>query len=292
MLDHFIWENVQSTGKRQGTIYVTADLAKRLDAQHGPQRPVIKDQVARFTSVMLAGRWQDDAGGAILFDTESRMRGGQHRIKAQIAAGVDISYNVRWDQSEDEIAADNEGGKPWRAVDIAVTEGERLPNAMLRQSIATTLLMLDHLSGEVGSQPHWNPDKLTVARVVNDKRVVRAAEVASSIGGVIRQANQTALGVMYATLVNAAPDVAPYFFEELRSGAGLEEEQPVLTLRNMLIGASFKNIQQKKWQTMHVTARAWNYHVEGKTVAKLQRFHPDSNRPVRPMGWKPFFPAR
>lgn len=292
MLDHYIWEAVQSTGKRQGTIYVTPDMARKLDASHGPQRPVIKDQVARFTEVMNAGRWQDDAGGAILFDLEGRMRGGQHRIKAQIAAGRDISYIIRWDQTEDEIAADNEGGKPWRAVDIAVGDEGRLPNAMLRQSIATTLLVLDHFNGEIGGQPHWNPDKLSVASRVNDRRVVRAAEIASSVGGVIRQANQTAVGVMYATLVNASSELAPYFFEQLRSGVGLEEDAPVTTLRNMLIGASFKNIQQKKWQTMHVTARAWNYHIEGKTVAKLQRYHPDSNRPVRPMGWKPFFPAK
>ena len=292
MLDHYIWEAVQSTGKRQGTIFVTLDMAKKLDAQHGPQRPVVKDQIARFTETMARGRWVDDAGGALLLDVESRLRGGQHRIKSQIAAGVDISYNIRWDQTEEEIAADNEGGKPWRAVDIAATDGVRLPNAMLRQSIATTLLILDHVDGEIGGQPHWNPDKLTVAQMVNDKRVVRAAEIASSIGGVIRQANQTAIGVMYAVLVNASPELAPYFFESLRSGVGLEEEMPVLTLRNMLIGASFKNIKQKKWQTMHVTARAWNYHVENKTVAKLQRFHPNSNRPVRPYGWKPFFPAK
>jgi hypothetical protein len=238
---------------------------------------------------MQAGKWADDAGGALLFDTEGLSRGGQHRLTAQVAANVDVSYIIRWDQTEAEIAADNEGGQPWRSVDIA--GGENLPHRALRQSIATTLLQVDFLSGEIGSQPHWNPGRLEIAAVVNDPRVVRAAEVGSAISSAVKSINGTGIGVMYAVLNNAADDIAPYWFEAIRVGAGLTEGDPALTLRNMLIGATFKNLAQKKWQTMHVTARAWNYHVNGETVAKVQRFHPGFNKPVRPVGWKPFFPA-
>lgn len=286
MLDTYLWDTITSTGKRQGTIFVTADTAKRILEQRGPQRRVTQGRVERYTEQMKAGKWTDDAGGAILFDLEGRSRGGQHRLLAQVAAGTDMSYLVRWDQEEVEIAADNEGGQPWAARDIA---GGDLPHASLRQSIATTLLILDTVDGAIGSQVHYSPGRLDIARVVNDPRVMRAAEIGSAITGAVKPINGTGIGVMYAVLNNASPEVAPYFFESIRVGAGLTAGDPALTLRNMLIGATFKNITQKKWQTMHVTARAWNYHVQGERVAKIQRFHPETNKPVRPMGWKPFF---
>jgi hypothetical protein len=286
MLDTYLWDTITSTGKRQGTIYVTPDLAQRILNQRGTQRKLTLTRIENYIRDMKAGKWADDAGGALLFDTEGLSRGGQHRLTAQVAANVDVSYVIRWDQTEAEIAADNEGGQPWRSVDIA---GGELPHRSLRQSIGTTLLQVDFLSGNIGSQPHWNPGRLEIAAVVNDHRVVRAAEVGSAISSAVKSINGTGIGVMYAVLNNAANDIAPYWFESIRLGASLTEGDPALTLRNMLIGATFKNLTQKKWQTMHVTTRAWNYHVNGETVAKLQRFSPGYSKPVRPVGWKPFF---
>jgi hypothetical protein len=294
MLDGYLWQYITSTGKRAGTIEVSAETAGRILAnphpEPGKQRPVIRKQVERYAEQMRAGRWVDNAGGALLFDVDGYFRGAQHRLLAQCESGAAVSYNIRWDQDEDEIAADNEGGRPWAAVDIA---GGTAPYRQHRQAIAANLLAIDREQGLIAGQPVWQPARLEVARVVNDPRVIRAAEVAAQIRAAVPGIQGSAIGTMYAMAMTANGDgheVAPYFFESLRTGAGLFPGDPVHTLRNMLIGVSFKNLAQKKWQTMYVTARAWNHHVNGDRVAKLQRYTPPTNAPIRMTGWKPFFP--
>lgn len=288
MLDNYLWPFITSNGKRHGTIEVSPDTASRILANSGTQRRLIKRQVTRYAGWMKEGRWVDDSGGDILFDVDGRARGGQHRLLAQIEANVSVSYKIRWDQTEEEIAADSEGGTPWRAVDIA---GGDLPNAQYRQAIATMLLQIDRHDGEIGARPAYKPGRLDVARYVNDPRVVRAAEVAQDIRkriGVI----PSAVGAMYAIAVESGRGDPHSFFEKLRTGAGMDLNEPALTLRNKLQGAAFKNLEQRQWQTAYVTARAWNYHVNDERVSDLQKFTPPHNNPVRMIGWKPFFPAK
>jgi hypothetical protein len=296
MLDNDLWEHVTSTGTRHGTIEVTPETAKiivaRVSPEPGKQRPVIRKQVERYADQMTRGKWRDMAGGDLLFDCDGYFRGGQHRLLAQIDSGVTVAYKVRWDQDEDEIAADNEGGRPWAAVDIA---GGDAPHRKVRQGIATSLLTIDHEQGLIGNQPTWQPARLDVAEGVNDPRVIRAAVLAQGFRNSIPGIQGTSIGIMYAMACNAngsGGEVAPYFFEKLRTGHGLFPGDPIDTLRNMLLGVSFRNLAQKKWQTMYVTARAWNYHVNGEKVAKLQRYTPPTNLPLRMIGWKPFFPQK
>jgi hypothetical protein len=285
MLDQYLWDHITSTGKRHGTIEVSPETAERILENSGSQRRLIPAQVARYTRWMKEGKWVDDSGGDILFDIEGQARGGQHRLRAQIAAGISVSYKIRWDQTEEEIAADGEGGTPWRAADIA---GGELPNAQYRQAIATMLLQIDNSQGEISSRPRFKPGRLDVARYVNDPRVVRAAEVAQLLRkqiGVI----PSAIGAMYALAVESGKGDPHSFFEKLRTGAGMDEKDPALTLRDKLQGRAFRNLEQRQWQTAYVTARAWNYHVNGERVSDLQRFTPPTNNPVRMLGWKPFF---
>lgn len=298
MLDQYLWDQITSTGSRQGTIEVSVDTAKRVledakahfEEHPGKQRRVIKRQVERYAEQQREGKWIDNAGGAVLFDPEGVLRGGQHRLLAQLDSGVAVSYIIRWDQGEEEIAADNEGGRPWAAVDIA---GGGAPHPKIRQGIATALLALDHENGLIGSQPTWQPARLDVAAAVNDPRVVRAAILAASFRNSVHTMQATSIAVMSAMALNANggnAEKAPYFFERLRTGHGLFAGDPIDTLRNMLLGVSFRNLAQKKWQTMYVTARAWNYFVAGEKVAKMQRYTPPTNSPLRMAGWKPFFP--
>lgn len=285
MLDHYLWQYITSTGKRSGTIEVSVETAQRILDNSGPQRRLVKNQVTRYAGWMAEGRWVDNSGGDILFDIDGRARGGQHRLKAQVQAGIAVSYKIRWDQTEEEIAADNEGGTPWTAADIG---GGNLPNSTYRQAIATMLLQIDDSQGEIGARPAWKPGRLDVARYVNDPRVVRAAEEAQHMRrnvGVI----PSAVGAMYAITVNSNRGDPHSFFEKLRTGAGMDAGDPALILRNKLMGASFKNLEQRQWQTAYVIARAWNHAIRNDRVHDLQRYTPPTNNPIRPIGWKPFF---
>lgn len=290
MLDNYLWEHITSTGKRQGTIEVSPELAQRILESTGEQRHPIRSQVERYTKWMREGKWLDNTGGDLLFDIDGKSRGGQHRLRAQVESGVSVSYKIRWDQEEAEIAADNEGGRPWTAADIA---GGPAPHKKMRQTIAVNLLILDNQTGLVGARPNYAPGRLDVAAVVNDKRVIRAAEIGSSLQSTVPGLSGSALGTVYAIAANApmtgGENPAPYFFEAVRTGAQMTLGEPALTLRNMLIGVSFKNLAQKSWQTMYVATRAWNYFVTNEKVQKLQRFTPPTNNPVRAIGWRPFF---
>lgn len=300
MLDQYLWDVITSTGDRHGTIEVAPETGKRIlqDAEDdfavhpGKQRKILRSQVMRYAQRMSEGRWVDNAGGDLLFDRDGILRGGQHRVRALVEAGVTLSFKIRWDQGEDEIAADNEGGRPWNAADIA---GGELKNRQLRQAIVTTLMTVDHENGLIGGQPPWSPFRLDVAEHCNDPRVIRAAEIGSQMRYTLPGLQGASIGAMYAMAANCNSgngDKAPYFFETLRTGAGLFKGDPIMTLRNMLLGISFRDLSggQKKWQTMYVTGRAWNYHIAGEKVEKMQRYTPPTNSPIRMAGWRPFFP--
>jgi hypothetical protein len=298
MLDQYLWDVITSTGSRQGTVEVSPETGRRIledAAVHfvtnpGKQRKVVRTIVFRYAEQMRRDRWTDNAGGAVLFDSDGILRGGQHRLIAQQEAGVTLSFVVRWDQTEEEIAADNEGGRPWSAADIA---GGTAPHKHVRQAIATALLLIDRDQGLIAGQPTGQPAKLDVAKVCNDPRIIRAAEIGTSIHTTLPDVQGTAIGTMCAMAAHCNAgngEKAPYFFESLRTGAGLFPGDPVHTLRNMLIGVTMRNIRDKKWQTMYVTTRAWNYEMAGEKVTKMQRYTPGTNGPLRMAGWRPFFP--
>jgi hypothetical protein len=278
---------INQTGARSGTLIVDKATAEILLEGEGAQRKVIRQQVTRYAEAMAAGKWIDNAGGDLLFDVSERLRGGQHRLLAIMQSGVTVSFKVRWDQTEQEIWADNEGGTPWSAA--AISGGGK--NASLRSAITAHLLSLDKFGGEFGLQPSYQPSRLEIAEHMTDERIHEASDMARHVRNHINII-PSAVGVVYASAGNsnaATPDFLNGFFEKLATGAGAELGDPVLTVRNMLVGVTFDKLASRRWQTAYVLARAWNHTLNGDSVMKLQRYVPGTNNPVRVKGWTPFF---
>jgi hypothetical protein len=240
------------------------------------------------------GTWVDETGGPLIFDEDGIQVEAQHRREGGILADTTIRLNCVWDQTEQEIAAYREGGVPWTAPQM---DQSGLLNGPTRASIATMLLVLDRNGGLVGPPAGWSPDKLQVVAASADPRVDAAAYVAASV----RRATgfmQSAVGVVYAMAVQSGLGDPEDFFSKLRTGAGLEEGNPILTTRNGLL----LDVERRKdaklfrvsYQAGWVLVRAWNFVLAGKPMYKLHTFNEDKNarnnsKPVKMTGWVPFF---
>jgi hypothetical protein len=288
-IDDYTWRHIDPAGQRMGVITVTPALATHLRLTKGHNRRIRPVKVARIGATITDGRFINQAGGALLLDAKGQLRGAQHRCSAVELTGLPIRLIVKWDQTEDEIAADNEGGTPWSANDIETVD---LPHKAARSAITLNLLVLDHFGeGRFGEQHRWAPDKLLVAQHMSDPRIMEAASVAEAVR---KKADiiTSAVGTVYATAVQSGRGDPDDFFTKLRTGAGMQEGDPVLTVRNLLAGRDFATVRTT-YQTMYVLTRAWNAVLRGQQLRRMFTYDKTSsknnNTPIAMTGWVPFF---
>lgn len=73
---------------------VTPDLAAHyLKRNVDNYRKISKTKVAQYAAEMKAGKWQLNGEG-IMFDEEGKLKNGQHRLAAVIAAGIPVKMTI------------------------------------------------------------------------------------------------------------------------------------------------------------------------------------------------------
>jgi len=91
-------------------IQLTADQAKALLAQHANVRPLNPGRVSGYVADMLSGDWRQDSPQGLVFDQAGNLADGQHRLTAQVRAGLTLSWFATFDAPPDVIATLDQGG--------------------------------------------------------------------------------------------------------------------------------------------------------------------------------------
>lgn len=248
-------------GVRTQIVRVTPETAAAWLARTVANRTISKLAVDQYASDM-AHDWPF-TGQPIVFDSNGHLSDGQHRLTAQVKAGVVIEWLVVTGvepSAQDYIDI----GRPRTVANQLQIKGVTFSNA-----IAAVSRMLLVYGGE------RNPSKPMIREYAEKEAEAlrEAGHVGRSVAQVIR-GSSAAYGAAYLTLSRLDSDAASDFFDSLQTGADLSLTSPILIARTYIART------QQNARSMDDSARVafinylyktWNLWRENKRVKSFSR---------------------
>jgi hypothetical protein len=262
----------QETSSQMQLVTVTPSMAELwLTDCNTRNRHLSKSRVEMYASTMKAGLWRHPTGEPLIFDRLGRMQDGQHRLAAQVAASVTVSYWVMTGADPNDFTVIDQG-KTRRVGDIIGIDGVTSANQVA--AIAKVHLMMLHFPHRVWTGGHTRvvPAQVTAFALENRTELVTATHEADRIRKNTRLP-RTAIGAVSFYANQLWRDSQPSaqwseFVRELMSGAHLGEDSPVLTLRKWAISRSTLQGVSQQLQVSLIT-KAWNAYVDNRPLTRL-----------------------
>ena len=236
-----------------------------LDAQTH-NRKLSKDRVSMLAGDIASGRWRFN-GEAIKFDEQGILIDGQHRCAACVKAGVPIKVLViRGLPKETQETMDT--GKARSFSDILVLRGVPCATniaAAVRRIWGSENVGFKQACGE------GSPRATSQALLAFYEATATDARYCMNLASRVRSATGVPVSLL-ACIIHEFRKVAEdaeveWFCERLIDGAGLDDDDPILMLRNtlqkMLIASRTKSFRGQMQYTAGLIVVAWNYWAAG-----------------------------
>ena len=234
-------------------------------------RPARKAHVARLANEMVKGNWQLN-GETIKFDTWGRLIDGQHRLMAIIEASQPLTMHVCTG-----LAADSD---VFATIDVGLNRSAGSVLAMHGIKYATEIaagiaFMKQTFGNSTSTQKASNAETLQTY-LANPEKWQKIAAIASTneIREIVRK---PVFSVWLWDALDVSEPQALHFVEMFRTGANLEINHPVLTLRRSLT-AKTENVNNAKFRfdQYYRLCIAWNAWRDGRTLQRI----PTKNLPI------------
>jgi hypothetical protein len=240
---------------------VTPDKAGKLLQTRKDNRPLSEKYAQQLAKDMANDRWMLTPQGLVL-DEEGNVLDGQHRLRAVAISGRAITFWVT-DGVPREVFRALDGGRPRTMANLMYIDREE--NYVQLAAIARRVCRWRT------GQP-WSvvsvPTKAELYEVIEaDPLIRKAARFAH--GWVARPAPNTA-GFGWWLFKGVDDEDATWFMERLRDGAGLEDGNPVLTLRNWLNKPGVHGQFRRQEAVIGQMIICWNHWRRGESHGKLQ----------------------
>lgn len=203
------------------TVQASPELAALWLAHNQHNRTLSAKTVDQYAQDMAAGAW-NFTGQPIIFDAAAHLIDGQHRLTAQIKAGVTLDWLV--------ITGVETATRDYIDIGRPRTVGNQLQIKGAGNTGVAAVARLDLIyAGE------WNPSKPSVRAHAEANLAVfhEGARIGHSIAQVIH-GSSAAYGVAYARLTQIDAEAAATFFGALQTGADLASTSPILVARNYI----------------------------------------------------------
>jgi hypothetical protein len=239
-----------------------------------PKRRLDPSRVTRYAAAMREGRWVHN-GQTLGLDPEGIPLNGMHRYKAATVAKVPFVSSVAYGVPRSTLPT-QDTGKSRTASDILGMEGHTYYS---RQAAAAS--WVHRIRSEyMGVKGILDPE-VAVIWVRSNPEMLRSAKVVEKIAYLMGGGLAAALHFLFSEQDETAADL---FFELLRTGANLGENNPILVLKNKLTRAessSKKKDGMSREEKGVAIIRAWNAWKAGETRKVLSGYKRD--RDGRPM---------
>lgn len=246
---------------RSYLLEITPDKAAELLRTVKDNRPSSEKYAQILSKDMINSRWQFSPQGLVL-DEHGNVLDGQHRLRAVVIAGVPVTFWVT-EGVPREVFRVLDSGKPRSMAQLLAIGGEE--NYV--QLAAITRRVCRWNTGQPWSVVSV-PTKTELQDAIDsDPSVRRAARFAH--GWRARPAPAIA-GYAWWLFKRADEGDATWFMERLRDGAGLDEDSPVLTMRNYLNKPSTPSLFRKQEAVIGQMILCWNHWRRGEPHRKLQ----------------------
>jgi hypothetical protein len=250
---------------------ITPDRAREMLLKLAPNRRLSTRIVESYLRTMERGEWLPATGEPLNFRTDGMLENGQHRLTAQLSAGIDIDYIVRvGDDSAQDVA---DSGRKRKFDDVLAIRG--IKNARGLASV-TRLLLYYEQTGMIGrssggtSVTSGNPELLAYFdehREEIEEAHARGKLTWSAIPG----ASASIMAASYAVFKRIDPVEVDPFWAGLVSGRGLLEGDPILAFRNYMTRADIRSGDRTMSPRLQAAllVKAFNYWREGREVRVL-----------------------
>jgi hypothetical protein len=258
---------------------ITPEIAgEMLESGYGvTNRSIMRAAVERYSRDMRDGKWFM-TGEAIKFDRGGQLIDGQHRLYAVIQSGVTIETLVIRGVDQHAFAFMDSGQKRTTGQYLAM-HGYTNSN-----SIAAAANAL-HVYRNVGSfkkyPGHYNPRKEDVLEmVVSQPEIERGSRIGTTASMRTLAATPATMAALYVLFSEVDAEDAEVFFNLLDSGAGLEEGDAILVLRNQLSRMKSETTRVDQNYVAALTIKAWNFWRVGTQVKQL-KYRPGGANPEK-----------
>lgn len=262
-------------------IDITPDVAKSILETNTRNRTLSAKTVDIYASAMREGAWKFN-GETIKISDEGKLIDGQHRLSAVILYGKAIPMAVL--RGVPASAFDSlDLGKRRNGGDVLSTLG--VQNS---KTIAAALrFVVAYDSGDFfakyykGVRPTEIESYLElypgIHRAAQDANRIREKMPASLLG------TSTLCGLIYLCGRAAEQRGGDYtdateFFESVATGRDLGQGNPAYTLRERLLKTALATATTRGEHSAVLCVRAWNAHVEGRPMWKLQMWDSNNKR--------------
>lgn len=251
---------------------VTPEMAKKLLKTNTFNRKMSESHVARLVSAIKNGEWKF-CGESIKISSDGELLDGQHRLQAIVESNTPIELLVVEGLPKETFHVIDTAKKARNTADILHISGEKNTNVL---SAALALIGAYEKYDDLTNRA-FRPTAKDISDILSRHPKIR--EYASPQFSVYRLTGPglaAALGYLFSL---ADKKNAELFFDRLGSGAGLEQGNPILQLRELLINnKNHRNNKLSKTTIAALVIKAFNFYRSGKSISKL-RFANDETFP-------------
>lgn len=256
--------------------YATAWLARNTT-----NRKRREQFIQKYAADMLAGKFMV-TGEAIKFATDGTLLDGQNRLIAICRTKATIRTFVVWNLDRASQSVMDSGCIRTVAHDLQIA-GQKDSNVVA--SVAKRVLLFE--SGIYGPS---SPTAVTSKSMIHSFLAAHTELPAlARLGGDIARNLRVApsmMGTAAVILHWISREDAADFFAALQSGEGLVAGSPILVLREKMRRLRELGIKGDSEKALGYVMAAWNAHVEGRRIVKLQ-YDPASQAFPLPRGYMP-----
>lgn len=217
-------------------------------------------KVLQLAREMDAGRWKFN-GEAVVFDADGYCRDGQKRLRAVIETGKPIDALVVWGVTDDADLTMDRGEK--RTLARYLTHmGEH--NCTILQAALTWLWKIQN------NKEQWSdtPEISEAVELLRSNTGIR--ESVTYVHGMPAGTPESMCAAVHYLCTVYDRGKADKFFDLLKSGAGLAENDPILRFRTRMIESKTGKAVLPGTEKIALLILAWNKWVEGMPVRFLR----------------------
>lgn len=268
----------------QHEVLITPDYAKELLAMSAGNRNLSRGDLKYFVELMKSGKWVNNGQGiAISVPTPERPNGtlldGHTRLTACTIAGVPFESDIKWNLPLDAMNSLDSGTsrRPNHHLQImgirnAVKVSATFTKYHAYKNKYHFSQFKPHASAmKVETAAWWRENPYADISLIEKSRTIMNGSCAQVAYILIREAG-------------CRQDIVDEFFDGIIKGVGLEEGNPILTLRNGLTRHDIKNlglVSTSAHRYIAMIIRMFNYWVEGKPCSRL--FPPQTGDYIQPI---------
>lgn len=250
---------------------ITPTKAKEYLALNLHNRSFQANTAALYARLMKNGDWLLN-GDTIRFNVDGDLVDGQHRLQACVESKVPlVTYVVRNLPVEAQLTLDQQRKRT--AGDMLKMHG--IPDGNRLAAIVRMVHRWDHGDRSMygfssGGATLSAKEVVDIVDLDKDGVYIEATR-RSGVSAIRVMAPSRAVGTMIVLMERADAGKAKDFFDSLEDGVGLQEGDPVLTLRRYWLRLSTKDQHRNTASPVYLMAgvRAWNAYIEGRKIIQI-----------------------